>query len=196
MNSAGGQTHTDTVQPNRFVRPAKPEDAHFVAQLQANAITDLLHTALPAQDWTETVTAQMLQIPWKKTLSQPAAPNQGTLIAEESGVPVGFAAFSQDEDPEDAPDEAPDLFRSGIAILALEVGPEHRSEGHGSRLLSAISDSALSEKNGYLYVWLVPEEEERIRFFQSAGFGPIGLRRNLETGAGTLTEHLWFAALR
>lgn len=179
----------------KFVRPARPEDAPYVARLQAANTRELLSAALPPADWTEIVSTARLQEAWQETLAGPASAERGTLVAEDNGQPTGFAAYQAAPFPDAVAAPAEEQRGSAVEILALEVSAPHRAAGHASRLLSAISDTARDAGKAHLLVWVVPEDTPRSRFFQSAGFAPMGLRRDLHTPAGPLTQHLWFANL-
>lgn len=180
---------------SKFVRPGRVEDAFFVAQLQASNTLELLTEAFPGTDWSPTISADLLKVPWEGSLAKPSDSVQGTLIADDNGNPVGFGAYQTVPPPAEIFKEIKDQMGAPIEILALEIAVTHRRRGHASRLLSAISDVARENQKQHLLVWLVPEDEARTRFFQSAGFGPVGLRRDLTTPRGSLTQHLWFTNL-
>lgn len=126
---------------------------------------------------------------------------RGVLVARDGDVVVGFAAFVTPVDPdhdvaaaaaENLPFEVPP---ASAQIIAFDVSRAVQGHGHGSRLLSAIADTAAAAGSPGLLVWIVAEDSERVKFFQKAGFRPVGVRRSLDTGVGALVEHLWFAAL-
>lgn len=164
----------------RFVRLARPGDAAFIAGLQASSTLDLLRAVAPDQDWSSAVGAPQILQAWEQTLALGPTLGSGVLIAEDAGDPVGFASYAEE-------DEATE-------IMALEVAGDHRGGGHGSRLLAAIADLA-RPRHAELRVWIVPQDEARVRFFQSAGFGPGGLLRHLDAGNAILLQHLWHAGL-
>lgn len=84
-------------------------------------------------------------------------------------------------------------IEKGSEIAELLVDPDFARSGHGSRLLQAIADTSGSAT---LRIWAGAEDEARLRFLQSAGFAPAGLRRCLEPEGGEpILQHLWWAAL-
>ena len=70
-------------------------------------------------------------------------------------------------------------------VYELVVDPDFRRAGHASRLLAAIADLT----SGQLRVWLGADDEERQRFYSSAGFAPSGAVRAI----GGQTQHMWWA---
>ena len=181
------------------VRPARVEDAAFIAALQAEAVADQVAAALGAHQ-RETVLAQLpletMVSHWEGAITQGRPTTRGVLTAVEGEENIGFAAYAAPDSPQDPPAGLPfEVPPTSAQILALEVDPQRRGRGHASRLLAAIADLAGAEGVPGLVVWLLGEDQARLRFFQEAGFAPVGLRRQVETGAGPVTEHLWFAAL-
>ena len=70
--------------------------------------------------------------------------------------------------------------------LTLTVDKSFRRSGHASRLLSAVADLT----SGQLRVWVGVDDEERQRFYTSAGFAPSGAVRVMGDGP---TQHMWWA---
>ena len=86
---------------------------------------------------------------------------------------------------------APDAESGEAAVAAtqvyeLAVDKNFRRSGHASRLLSAVADLT----SGQLRVWVGVDDEERQRFYTSAGFAPSGAVRVLGDGP---TQHMWWA---
>ena len=71
-------------------------------------------------------------------------------------------------------------------VYELTVDRNFRRSGHASRLLSAVADLT----GGQLRVWVGVDDEERQRFYTSAGFAPSGAVRVMGDG---LTQHMWWA---
>ncbi|MSS83583.1 GNAT family N-acetyltransferase [Actinomycetaceae bacterium WB03_NA08] len=153
----------------QFVREAKVSDAEFIASLQAASLTELFDDL----SLDTPVAAQDLIENWREAVGQQSG-GRVVLIAEDQGVSVGFAAMNEGE------------------ILALEVDASARCQGHGSRLLAALADLADVPE---LSMWLLPEQSGLIGLIQSAGFGPAGKRRTLESPGAPLVQHLWHATL-
>ena len=70
-------------------------------------------------------------------------------------------------------------------VYELVVDPNFRRAGHASRLLAAVADLT----SGVLHVWIGADDEERQRFYTSAGFAPSGGVRTL----GDQAQHVWWA---
>ena len=70
-------------------------------------------------------------------------------------------------------------------VYELVVDPNFRRAGHASRLLAAVADLTC----GVLHVWIGADDEERQRFYTSAGFAPSGAVRSM----GEQTQHMWWA---
>ena len=70
-------------------------------------------------------------------------------------------------------------------VYELVVDPSFRRTGHASRLLAAVADLT----SGQLRVWVGADDEERQRFYSSAGFAPSGAVRTLSDQ----TQHMWWA---
>ena len=70
-------------------------------------------------------------------------------------------------------------------VYELVVDPNFRRAGHASRLLAAVADLT----SGVLHVWIGADDEERQRFYTSAGFAPSGGVRTL----GDQAQHMWWA---
>ncbi|WP_350257599.1 GNAT family N-acetyltransferase [Scrofimicrobium sp. R131] len=175
---------------HNFVRPAQPEHAQFIAGLQVQAMAEVLNAELGPDAPVDQLDQEAIAAAWSQTIAQPERARHGVFVATASDQPEGYVAFG------DGAERSP-LAEDGVAveILGLEVVPDQRRQGHGSRMLAAAADLVRDEGGDYLQVWLAPAEEEKIRFFQSAGFAPAGLRRTLDVMGRPLTQHLWFATL-
>lgn len=165
-------------------------------------LTTRLAPDLLAPTWQNTISAQnSAQNSVQSSTEGEGGTPRGVLVARDQDVVVGFAAFVTPVDPQaegaaQVPDNLP--FEVPIAsaqIIAFDVAAQAQGQGHGSRLLSAIADTAGAAGSPGLLVWIVAEDSDRVKFFQKAGFRPVGVRRSLDTGVGDLVEHLWFAAL-
>lgn len=195
------------------VRAATGADLETISRIQAAAIKRTVVTVL-GEDVGPQLDAQIdeaqIQKAWQKALEEQSSPLRGILVAQENNVPVGFAAFlaepisdeadgaaaqtdEADSGSTKAQGETPSIAAGSAQILAFEVATDQQKKGHGSRLLSAIADLVTEQNVPGLVIWIVGEDEQRVRFFKEAGFGPMGYRRSLDTGAGLITEHLWYA---
>ncbi|MDO5048930.1 MAG: GNAT family N-acetyltransferase [Actinomycetaceae bacterium] len=186
--------HKSALNADRSVRPAVPQDARVIAQIQAaNMLTSLasgidgsLDPSVPAA----LDTNDMMRT-WRSTIEQPAGAGQRVLSALDGALVVGFAAAV----PGAGVEEVKGLEEAGTEIIALEVESGQVGNGHRSRLLAAATDLAKDEGAKNVRTWIIAGDDERIRFFQEAGFGPAGVMRKLEVGPHTVIQHLWWAQL-
>ena len=176
---------SQAVGPDRSVRPAQIGDARAIARLQCEAWRSLMgQQALNAQGITEEALADQ----WEATLDSPRPGGTALLVALHGNTIVGFALAGPDEAGATAGDSA----QSGAAAVAatqvyeLTVDRNFRRSGHASRLLSAVADLT----GGQLRVWVGVDDEERQRFYTSAGFAPSGAVRVMGDGH---TQHMWWA---
>lgn len=184
-----------------FVRPAKDGDQNFIAKTQKNAMIRLVrdvHEGGATEETENAFNETQMADSWGHAIGEGMGGGHGVFIAEDQGVPVGFAAFYADRDSPgiEAGEVGPIAVAPGSAqILAFEVLPTHVNKGHGSRLLAAVADAARAARVNGLAAWIVADDAPRVQFFQKAGLAPVGLRRSLETPSGNLVEHLWYADL-
>ena len=171
------------------VRPATAEDDAAIAAVQLRAWrTD--HAELLGPDVLAGLDAEAVRAQWALAVTAPPSRDHHVLVACDGATVVGFAA------------SAPATDAAGtVEVLALEVLPEHRRAGHGSRLLAACVDLARDGGLGHLRTWVLGDDAVREQFLSSAGLGPDGVRRELGLGAGTdgltraVLEHRWGAEL-
>lgn len=181
--------HAHAAGPDRSVRPALVGDAGAISRIQVLALDGLLRAALGEGSGVPTLPADRIRSRWEETLDAPRPDGCHTLVALHGRGIAGFASCAP------APALPPqgrriDGIPAGTEILTLAVDPDFTRSGHASRLLAAVSDITGAPS---LRVWVAAGDEARIRFFESAGFAPAGLRRTLTVGEGTLVEHLWWA---
>ena len=176
---------SQSVGPDRSVRPAQSGDARAIARLQRAAWRSLMgQVALDAQGITE----EALATQWVATLGSPKPDGTALLVALHGNTIVGFALAGPDE----AGATSGDSVSPGEAAVAatqlyeLTVDKNFRRSGHASRLLAAIADLT----SGQLRVWVGVDDDERQRFYTSAGFAPSGAVRVMGDGP---TQHMWWA---
>ncbi len=177
----------DSTQASTLVRPARLGDPPAIAAIQARAWRMAYGNLLPEATF-EALTPEALLPAWQRTVSTPPSRRHLVLVAVEDEIVVGFAAVGPSED-RDAPDDVAQL-----AVLAVD--PLHQRTGHGSRLLSAVVDTA--RENGFtgLTAWIPEGDLAREAFLGSAGMVMDGARRTYEGAPGTpVAEIRWTAAL-
>ena len=134
------------------------------------------------------VTEELLARQWEATLAAPRPVGSAALVALHANTIAGFALAGPDEAGATSGDSA---LPGGAPVAAtqvyeLTVDKSFRRSGHASRLLSAVADLT----SGQLRVWVGVDDEERQRFYTSAGFAPSGAVRVMGDGP---TQHMWWA---
>ena len=170
--------------PDRSVRPAQRGDEGAIARLQVGAWRALMgEEALASQGITEELLARR----WEATLSAPSPAGSALLVALHSNTIVGFALAGPDEAVDTSSGHGPagEGSERATQVYELVVDANFRRAGHASRLLAAVADLT----SGALHVWIGADDEERQRFYTSAGFAPSGGVRRL----GDQAQHMWWA---
>ena len=88
-----------------------------------------------------------------------------TLIAEENGIPIGFALFFHNF--------STFLGKSGIYLEDLYVQPQHRGKGYGKALLDAVKNIAQERNCGRLEWSVLDWNTPAIEFYKSLGAKPM-----------------------
>lgn len=157
------------------VRPAVPGDEEAVTQVQVEAWRathgETLGDAVDALD------EQTMRQRWAEAITRPPGPGFGVLVALDGPKVVGFAAVGPGQ------------------VMALEVSPQHRLAGHGSRLLAAAVDRLRTDGAEDVVTWVLDGDDGRERFLSSSGLGPDGTERSLATGARDVVERRWSASI-
>lgn len=165
------------------VRPASVDDVTELARIQVGTWRLAYQTVLPAEIM-ESLCLADIAISWHAAVTKPPTLSHHVLVAMEGEHRVGFTAFGPDADhqPQD-PD--PDTTR---AVSMLLVEPRWGRRGHGSRLLAAVVDLARKDGATRLVAWVPVADTASLQFYRSAGWDADGYRRDLDTGAGVITE--------
>ena len=87
------------------------------------------------------------------------------LIAEEDGVPVGFALWFRNFSTW--------LGRHGVYLEDLYVRPEHRGSGHGKALLAELARICVERGYGRFEWWVLDWNTPAIDFYRSIGAEPM-----------------------
>lgn len=169
----------------QFVRPARTADVDTVVDVQVASWRAVYGALLPdrvAEELGGEEPRRQFQEQWTAALESPPTSKHRLVVATDQvdGVRTvtGFAAFGPAGDP--------DLWPATDAeIFALHVDPDRTRQGHGSRLINACVEYLAEDGFGTAHVW-VPEAENALRsFFEAAGWGADGARREIDLG-----EHL------
>jgi GNAT superfamily N-acetyltransferase len=161
------------------VRPAVPGDEAAVARVQLAAWRA---AAALGDAVVDLVDAAAVRARWAQAVASPPGPGFAVLVALAGPRVVGFVAVAPSQ------------------VLALEVEPEHRHGGHGSRLLAAAVDRLRADGADELVTWVLEGETGREQFFATAGLGPDGAERALavgmdDEGVRSVVERRWSASL-
>jgi len=156
------------------VRPAAAEDVDDIVRLQTDtwrvAYAGLLPDAALAQ-----VGSPAARAAWAAAVD--AGEGHEVLVATEGPWTVGFCAVVVRADATE-----------WAEISALLVEPRWGRRGHGGRLLAAAARSMAGLGARHGLVWVPEPDEATRRFYASAGWGPDGQVRVLDTGDGEVRE--------
>lgn len=173
------------------VRPALPQDAEEIARLQVVTWRTAYRALLPVEvldGWD----ADAATASWASAITSPPTPGHGVIVALERNTVVGFTAYAP---AELTSGEVADPVGPSAELSTLLVEPRWGRRGHGSRLLAAVSDLVRAGGAARLQVWLLEEDRVSQGFYESAGWGPDGWARTLDTGGDPLREIRWHALL-
>ena len=163
------------------VRPATAEDDAPITRVQLRAWRSGYADVLGAATM-DSVDVAAVRSSWASAITAPPTPGHRVLVACDGPRVVGIAASIPVED--------------GIEIITLEVDPDHRRAGHGSRLLTACVDLGREGGAAHVRTWVVARDEVRRRFLAGAGLAADGPRRDLVGPDGaTVLEERWGAQL-
>ncbi len=149
------------------VRVARASDAPAVGLVQALVYREAYAGSLP-----EEVVAQFepraFAHAWRESLTHAPSRDHLLLVACAGDQVVGLAAVGPSGDP-DGEDAA--------ELLVLAVHPEARRQGHGSRLLNAVVDTARGRDRHVLATWVLAEDDRTRAFLSAAGMRADGAHR-------------------
>jgi ribosomal protein S18 acetylase RimI-like enzyme len=156
------------------VRPARGADAPALAAVQVatwrTGYAGLLPgSALDALASQEDAFAEQ----WRTAALSPPSPRHRVLVGCDGPVVVAGAALGPAEDDDQDPMTSGELY-------TFVVDPEHRREGHGSRLLSAAVDFLRGDGFSTVGVWLDAADDAARGLFTAAGWAADGSHRRLD----------------
>ncbi|GAB2596235.1 GNAT family N-acetyltransferase [Pseudactinotalea suaedae] len=176
-------SHSHGLTADVSVRPGLEEDARAWAAIQVAAWRSSYATLWPAEALAS-LDVVAIEASWRAALADPPTAKHRLFTACAGPVVVGFAALAPAAD-EEATGE----------VVALEVSPARRSDGHGSRLLAACADVLRQTGAAAIRTWSVTGDEGRAAFLQGAGMAPTGLVRTVDVLGTEVTEEAWRASL-
>ena len=146
------------------VRRARAGDAPMIAAVQARAWRQAYADLLPPEVADQLV-PERFEDAWRAEVA-------GSLVfvATSADVVVGAAAVRTDPPAGE--------------IATLVVDPAEQRRGHGSRLLSAVTDTLREDGATEVRAWTPSVDSARLRFLTSAGLEPDGAQRVLVNADG------------
>lgn len=160
------------------VRLARQEDAEAIGKIQIDSWVGAIGERL-GRHRHEAFDRDGIVQGWINSITSPPTPGHVVFVATCDGAVVGFAAVAPPHQ-----------------IIALEVDPERRRRGHGSRLLAAAVDHLKANGATEMKLWSLSSDTVRTHFLQSAGFGDSGMVRELDGLGISVSERLWHASLK
>jgi GNAT superfamily N-acetyltransferase len=154
------------------VRVAVPADATAIARVQVASWRREYADLLPAE-LVDAMNAEEFAEHWAQSLQRPGDARNRVLVALDGDDVRGFAVTGPSADPD------ADSIADG-EIAELTVDPEHRREGHGSRLLQASVETLRSDRFVRGLLWLASYDDDARRFVTEAGWAPDGAHRELD----------------
>lgn len=164
------------------VRPALAQDAEAMTGLQVRAWR-ASHGDVLGGDVLALLDLAAMSARWTAAVEHAPSREHRVLVALDGPRVVGLATCVP----------APG---GGVEVAALEVDPDARRSGHGSRLLAACVDLAREDGAQWLVTWVLEGDAAREQFLAGAGLGPDGAERALASGPGRdVVERRWGASI-
>ncbi|MDN5789757.1 MAG: GNAT family N-acetyltransferase [Micrococcales bacterium] len=180
-------THEPGPLADASVRLAREADAPAVGIVQA-IIMSQSYAAVLAPEAIAQFEPGTLASAWRRSLREPPTRDHRLLVACAGAQVVGFAAVGPSTDP-DAADETAEL-------IVLGVHPDARHQGHGSRLVNAVVDTARGSGRSELTAWLLESDLATRDFLGAAGLEPDGAsRERVVSPAGDTRREVRFSAI-
>ena len=154
------------------VRVAWADDAEAIAAVQVRAWRRSYAGLLPGEVL-EGLDAEQFAATWHASLVKPADARNRVLVALERNTVRGFAITSPSPDPDSDP------VADG-EVSDLTVDPDHRAQGHGSRLLQACVDTLRADRFRRAVLWVNSTDDDLRRFLTGAGWAADGAHRELD----------------
>lgn len=159
--------------PDQSVRVAWVADAPALGRVQARAWRSDFDGLLPREALDE-LDPEALAATWADALRRPPTAQHRVLVALDRNTVVGFAATGPAEDPDAHPGRDAEM-------TLLVIDPDHQRQGHGSRLLAAVVDTARADGFSRLTTWVLAQDDAVRSLLISAGWAPDGAHREMVT---------------
>ena len=150
------------------VRVARGSDAPAVGLVQAVVFREA-YAAVLAPEVLATFEPRAFANAWRATLEGERSGDGVLLVACAGEQVVGFAAVGASDDA--------DTDAGTAELIVLGVHPDARRQGHGSRLLHAVVDTARARGRSALAAWLLASDDATRGFLTAAGMVTDGAHR-------------------
>lgn len=170
------------------VRQATEDDATAVGLVQALVWQEAYDGVVPPEVHAAFEPRSFEEV-WRDALRRPPEGVHRLLVAHAAGTVVGFVAIGPAQDP--------DVGQTTGEVTALGVHPQHRRQGHGSRLVNAAVDLLREAGAEHVTAWALARHEGVRAFLAGAGLQPDGAYRDrvVAPDGGTAREVRLVAAL-
>lgn len=155
------------------VRVARASDAPAVGLVQAVVFREA-YAGVLAPEIVAAFEPRPFANAWRATLEGEQSGDGVLLVACAGEQVVGFAAVGASDDADAGPGTA--------ELLVLGVHPDARRQGHGSRLLHAVVDTARARGRDELAAWLLAGDDSTRAFLTDAGMVVDGAHRERVVG--------------
>ncbi len=157
-------------------RLAWPDDSGSIARVQLAAWRDMYADLLPSEVL-ESLDVEEFADRWSTSLTKPQDARMRVLVALDRADVRGFALIHPSYDPD------ADQVTDG-EVGEFVVDPDHRREGHGSRLLQAAMDTLAADRFTRVRWWIASTDDVLREFVTSSGWEADGAHRELQDDAG------------
>lgn len=163
-----------SLSPADSVRTARPGDEAAIARIQVESWVSALGERLGPRRHSAFDVEAVAQ-GWAAAIAEPPSEGHQVFVAMgDDGEICGFVACAPPKD-----------------LIALEVAPDRRRRGHGSRLLAAAADHMRAQGATTMRLWALEKDRVRADYLSSAGFAEAGMRRELDGPGISIPEQLW-----
>ena len=161
-----------------MIRAAGLEDAEAIAAVHVASWRHAYRGLLP-DEYLDGMDVPRWAAGWRRVLSAERS-RAATLVAEASGVVVGFADVTPSRDD----DAAADIGE----VTSIYAHPDHWGTGTGRELMAAVVDRLRSAGFAATTLWVLRDNARARRFYERAGWSPDGSEKDGVVAGVTVTE--------
>lgn len=148
------------------IRSAAPDDAAQIAEVHVLG-WQIGYRGLLPQPFLDRLTAADRIARWTATVQQAAWPAQGTLVATDDELVLGFAHIRPTRDEDQDPAQIGE-------IASLYVRPDAWGRGIGRRLVAAAKERLIAAGRMSATLWVLDTNTQAIAFYHAIGWSPDG----------------------